>query len=184
MLSLLLLLVTVQVPAVPGESTLVSFCKQGRLSACQQLRHENPKLADALEEQAKKAALRLAALRAAEEEAREQEEAKTAEAEGGAAPEPPDCQGQTHHVISRPIAKVLKDHETLAGLYKPRDERFRAKAKDKESHCGYQQWHRDVDAEVIRWLDRERKATPEQFEKFLRDIYNRPAMRQRFPNGF
>jgi hypothetical protein len=76
--------------------------------------------------------------------------AEAAEAEGEAAPEPPDCQGQNHHVISRPIAKALEDHETLRGLYEPRDERYVAKAKDKESHCGYQKWHRDVDLEVIR----------------------------------
>lgn len=34
--------------------------------------------------------------------------ADAAEAEGEAAPEPPDCKGQNHHVISRPIAKALE----------------------------------------------------------------------------
>jgi hypothetical protein len=29
-----------------------------------------------------------------------------------------------------------------------------------------------------------KKATPEQFMKFLREIYNRPEMRERFPHGF
>ncbi len=100
------------------------------------------------------------------------------------APEPPDCQGQNHHVISRRIARRLKDHRTLRGLYEPRDERFKAKAKDKESHCGYQKWHREVDQEVIQWLDRYPNATQQQFEAFLREIYNRPAMLKRFPNGF
>ena len=122
-----------------------------------------------------------------EEEAQEQEDAKAAEAaeaEGEAAPEPPDCQGQNHHVISRPIAKVLKDHETLGGLYEPRDERFVAKAKDEDSHCGYQKWHRDVDLEVMKWLRIERRAAQKEFEKFLREIYNRKEMRERFPNGF
>jgi hypothetical protein len=65
-----------------------------------------------------------------------------------------------------------------------RDERYVAKAKDKDAHCGYQQWHREVDKEVIRWLDLRKKATPEQFMKFLREIYNRPEMRKRFPHGF
>jgi hypothetical protein len=87
--------------------------------------------------------------------------AEAAEAEGEAAPEPPDCQGQNHHVISRPIAKKLEEHETLRGLYEPRDERYVARAKDKESHCGYQKWHRDVDLEVIRWLRNHKKATQE-----------------------
>jgi hypothetical protein len=59
-----------------------------------------------------------------------------------------------------------------------------AKAKDEESHCGYQQWHRDVDREVIEWLRREADATPGEFMAFLREIYSRPRMRERFPHGF
>jgi hypothetical protein len=121
------------------------------------------------------------------EEAQAKEDAElaeAAEAEGEASPEPPDCQGQNHHVISRPIAKVLKDHETLSGLYEPRDQRYVAKAKDKESHCGYQKWHRDVDLEVMAWLRQARRATPEQFMAKLREIYSRKEMLKRFPNGF
>jgi hypothetical protein len=134
-----------------------------------------------------KAAPQREALRATDEAAREKEdvaEAAAAEAEGEAAPEPPDCQGQNHHVISRPIAKALGRHKTLRGLYEPRDRRFEAKAKDKESHCGYQQWHRDVDLEVIRWLRRYEEATPEQFMRMLREIYSREDILKRFPNGF
>jgi hypothetical protein len=120
-----------------------------------------------------------------ESQAKEDAEfAEAAEAEGVATPEPPDCQGQNHHVISRPIAKALEGHPTLHGLYEPRDERFVAKAKDKESHCGYQKWHRDVDLEIIRWLRRYEKATPEQFMAKLRELYNRKDMLKRFPNGF
>jgi hypothetical protein len=58
--------------------------------------------------------------------------------------------------------------KTLGSLYKPRDPRLIAKAIDEKAHCGYQQWHRDVDREVINWLDRERNATPKEFEDFLR----------------
>jgi hypothetical protein len=118
------------------------------------------------------------------EEAPENESAKADDAsEAGESDEPPNCTGQNHHVISRPIARELERHPTLRGLYKPRDERFKLRAKDKESHCGYQQWHRDVDAEVTKWLDRYQKATPKQFEEFLREIYSRPEMLKRFPNG-
>jgi hypothetical protein len=184
MLSLLLVLMTAQVPSVPGETSLVAFCKQGRLSACQELWKLNPRLAAEAEAEAAKSVLRLAALRAAEEEAREKEDAQADEAEGEAAPEPPDCQGQVHHIISRRIARALKEHRTLRGLYEPKDKRFVTKAKDKESHCGYQKWHREVDREVIRWLDRYPNATQQQFEAFLREIYNRPAMLKRFPHGF
>ena len=119
------------------------------------------------------------------EEAHEPESAEADEASDAAdSGEPPQCTGQNHHVISRPIARELQKHLTLRGLYKPRDKRFVTRAKDKESHCGYQQWHRDVDQEVIRWLQRATKATPKQFEQFLREIYNRPEMLKRFPDGY
>jgi len=54
----------------------------------------------------------------------------------------------------------------------------------KQSHCGYQQWHRDVDNEVIDWLRRNPKATHQQFMDKLREIYSRPDMKARFPHGF
>jgi hypothetical protein len=174
MLPLLLMLLVAQVPCSPKELSVVCHCKQGRVSACDALRVTNPQLAKAIEN-----AL-LAASRA--EQAAKAEEAK-AEA-SASAPEPPDCKGQWHHVISRPIAEALARHRTLRGLYKPRDPRFVTQAKDEEAHCGYQRWHRDIDQEVIAWLDRVRNATPQQFEKFLREIYSRPAMRERFPHGF
>jgi hypothetical protein len=190
MLALLLLLVTAQgAPAVPGETTLVSFCKQGRLSACQELKTLFPEKYAEVQAELAKAALRLEALRAAEDATREDADAKDAEASGveasaEASGEPPNCDGQNHHVISRPIAKALEEHRTLRGSYEPRDKRFVAKAKDKESHCGYQEWHREVDAEVVEWLRRFPAATRKQFEAFLREIYNRKDMRERFPNGF
>lgn len=174
MLPLLLMLVLLQVPCAQSDPTLVCYCKQGRASACEALRATNPQLAKALETAA------LTAVRA-EQAAKAEESAAEAST---SAPEPPDCKGQRHHVISRPIARALARHETLAGLYKPRDPRFVAQAKDEEAHCGYQQWHRDVDKEVIDWLDRTKNATPEQFERFLREIYRRAAMRERFPHGF
>jgi hypothetical protein len=92
--------------------------------------------------------------------------------------------GQLHHIISKRIARELEEHRTLRGHYTERDPRFVTRAADKSSHNGYQQWHRDVDAEVIKWLKRYDEATPAEFEAFLRQLYNRPAMRARFPNGF
>ncbi len=54
----------------------------------------------------------------------------------------------------------------------------------RQAHCGYQEWHRNVDAEVIEWLEQPSKATPKEFEAFLREIYSRPDMLRRFPRGF
>jgi len=96
----------------------------------------------------------------------------------------PTLTGQEHHVISKKIAERLDRHATLRGHYKARDPRFKTRAADKESHNGYQKWHRDLDDEVIQWLDTYRTATPAEFEAFLRAIYNRPDMRLRFPDGF
>jgi hypothetical protein len=179
MLSLLLVLVTAQVPAVPGEGSLISSCKQRIASACEALRQVNPQRAAQIERET----LRLAE-EAAEAAAAAAEATEGADAVADAAPEPPDCKGQDHHIISRPIAQALKNHKTLRGLYKPRDKRFVAQAKDEESHCGYQKWHRDVDQEVIEWLTDHPDATPDAFMELLRNIYRRKEMLERFPRGF
>lgn len=180
MLALFLLLVTAQVtPAVPGETTLVSSCKQAKLSACEALKEINPtKAAEIMRG--------LEVLKAAEEAA-EASISEGEEADGAAedaAPEPPECKGQDHHIISRPIARKLDGHLTLKGLFKPRDKRFVARAKDEESHCGYQEWHRKLDQEVIAWLTKYPEVTAEQFLRYLREIYKRPDMIERFPRGF
>ncbi len=59
-----------------------------------------------------------------------------------------------------------------------------ARAKDEQSHCGYQEWHRKVDDEVIDWLDKNPEVTPRDFIDRLREIYSRPEMKARFPGGF
>jgi hypothetical protein len=180
--SLLLLLVT-QIPCLPDESSVVCHCKAGMLSACTALSQENPQQAAEILAQLERVA---ALAKVVEEEGQKAEVALEAEARAAAADcsEPKECKGQLHHVISRPIAEALEQHKTLRGLYKPRDPRFVTRAVDEKSHCGYQEWHRKVDAEVVQWLKDNRTATQKQFEAFLRGIYDRPLMRARFPNGF
>lgn len=176
MLPLFLLIVATQVvPCLPSDTSAICHCKQGSASACEAVRQINPQLADAIERT-------LQAMKAAGEA--QQQAAEAAAEVASSAPEPPDCKGQKHHVISRPIAKALEKHKTLRGLYKPRDPRFVTQAVDEKAHCGYQSWHRDVDAEVVEWLETNGKVTPEEFETFLREIYNRAAIRARFPHGF
>jgi predicted Holliday junction resolvase-like endonuclease len=163
MLATLVLIVLSVAPCAPHETTAVCGCKQGSASACEALRQTNPKLAAELEK---------ATAQRAQEQA--QQAAKTAAT----------ATGQQHHVISRHIAEALSKHPTLKGLYKPRDPRFVTRAVDKAAHNGYQDWHRKIDKEVARWLSDHAKATPEQFEAFLRSVYSRPEMLLRFPNGF
>lgn len=92
--------------------------------------------------------------------------------------------GQLHHAISRPIHKALQGHATLRGVYGARDPRFVLRAVDEAAHRGYQAWHRALDREVVDWLAQNRTATPRQFEAYLRSLYQRPELRQRFPMGF
>jgi hypothetical protein len=174
------LMVLTQLACTPGETSAVCGCKAGMLSACETLKLSNPRKAAEILAQLEKAAAQAKVL---EEAGQKAEEAREAEASSDCS-EPTECKGQLHHIISRPIAKQLKDHETLGGHYKPRDPRFVTRAVDKEAHCGYQEWHRKVDKEVIEWIEAHEQATPKEFEAFLRQIYNRPEMLKRFPRGF
>ncbi|PTL76666.1 Wall-associated protein precursor [Vitiosangium sp. GDMCC 1.1324] len=178
MLKVLLLLLT-QLPCAPNDFSTVCSCKQGMLSACETLRLSEPEQAAEILSRLEQAA----ALAKVVEDVGEKAEALEAESASDCS-EPKECKGQLHHIISKPIAKALEDHKTLKGHYKARDRRFVTRAVDKKSHCGYQEWHRKVDDEVIEWLESNRDATPKQFEDFLREIYSRPLMRARFPNGF
>ncbi len=179
MLHVVMLLLFTQLPCAPGETSTVCFCKAGMLSACELLRASNPEKAVEILSKLEQVAAQAKVL---EETAQQAEELKAQTSSDCS--EPTECKGQLHHVISRPIARELEKHPTLRGHYTPRDPRFVTRADEEKSHCGYQEWHRKVDAEVIQWLKDKERATPAQFEAFLRLIYNRPQMRARFPHGF
>ncbi|ATB38858.1 Wall-associated protein precursor [Cystobacter fuscus] len=186
MLSSLLLVVMMQVACTPGEMSLVCNCKQGMVSACVALVGNDARRAAQVLEEVQAVLEQASLMEGKEEENKKQQLQAAAESLSQAlgSSEPPQCKGQNHHLISRPIAKGLEDHATLKGLYQPRDSRFVSRAKDEQSHCGYQDWHRKVDEEVVEWLKEHPKATPKEFMTKLRDIYSRPEMRARFPYGF
>ena len=87
--------------------------------------------------------------------------------------------GQWHHVFSNKIMQALEEHRTLAGQFKRND--ILVQALDRESHIGYQKWHRAYDDEVIEWLENNQTASPAEFLDFLQEIYTRPDMLRRFP---
>lgn len=89
--------------------------------------------------------------------------------------------GQIHHLLSNKIMKKLDRHETLKKIFEREDIRFKYKSKDLESHKGYQEWHRLVDEEIINWLEKNKKATSEEFLRFLEGIYKRPEIENRIP---
>ena len=149
LLPLMLVLVTTQIPCGPREFSDTCKWKQGMATACEALRQTDKKLADALEAAARQGARKAVEAAHAQQGAGESESQVQEVAQASCdASEPHNCKGQNHHIISRRIARELENHRVLRGAYKARDPRFVAQAKDEESHCGYQQWHRDVDDEA------------------------------------
>jgi hypothetical protein len=173
----------VLLPCVPGDSTVVCKCKQGTPAACAELATVNP--------EALKGILRMAAMaQAAQEAGKAKEKAADAADTGcGGGQEPHDdektkCTGQWHHIISMTVWKALERHPVLKGQYTYRDSRFITHAKDVKAHCGWEGWHRRVDREVAKWVEDTAEATAQQFEAYLRQVYSRPELLERFPNGF
>ncbi len=91
--------------------------------------------------------------------------------------------GQMHHLLSEKIARALAEHKTLKGVFDRKDARLVFQAKDKAAHWGYQTWHRELDDEVVKWLSdpKRAEATPEEFLKFLQELYQRPDIKARIP---
>jgi len=91
--------------------------------------------------------------------------------------------GQLQHAISAKIARALDAHPNLRGLYTYRDPRFVSKARDLASHNGYQAWHRQLDREIVDWIENNPGATANEFEEHLHWRYAQPDLRERFPLG-
>jgi hypothetical protein len=91
--------------------------------------------------------------------------------------------GQNHHLLTNKVMRALDDHRTLRGVFKRDDKRFQFRAKDAEAHKGYDEWHREIDMEVVRWIKDEEnnKATPQEFIRYLHDFYQKPMNRSRIP---
>jgi hypothetical protein len=167
-----------QIPCSPTDSTLSCKCKQDIVGACDVLAESDPTLA--------KDILRLLAMAKAAKEANKGK-TQTATVQSGC-PDPGDdekkCTGQEHHVISKRSFQALQEHPTLGGLHQLRDPRFVTRAADLKAHCGWWGWHQQLDEEVASWVTSKKDLTPKQFEAYLREVYARPELRARFPNGF
>ena len=62
----------------------------------------------------------------------------------------------------------VEEHKNLRGKFRPRDKRFESLAIDYEAHHGYEEWHRQLDKEVVDWIRDNRDATEATFEAWLR----------------
>jgi len=56
------------------------------------------------------------------------------------------------------------------------------RAIDKDSHIGYQTWHRELDERIVNWLEGNRYATQDQFVEQLKKFYKDPDIAKRFPD--
>ena len=91
--------------------------------------------------------------------------------------------GQEHHAISKKVWKALEKHPKLRGKYRYRDSRWVVRAIDRSSHIGNQNWHIDLDNEIVDWITNNPSATQEQFETFVKGRYGLPDLLKRFPLG-
>jgi hypothetical protein len=91
--------------------------------------------------------------------------------------------GQQHHAVPKKVHRAIERHPNLRGQYQARDPRFVTQAKDLPSHRGYQRWHRELDGEVVKWVEKNPQATPADFDAYLRHRYSQPDLIERFPNG-
>jgi hypothetical protein len=81
-----------------------------------------------------------------------------------------DITGQWHHIFSRPVWNVLKDHP-LAEYLRRSD--LLVRARSLADHYGYETWHRVADSKLIEWLrdPANRGATLQQFLAEIIRVY-------------
>lgn len=79
--------------------------------------------------------------------------------------------------------KALENHKNLKGKFKLRDPRFTARAVDKEAHNGYQDWHRDLDKEVVNKINNNPNFDVKSFTAWLYKRYSQSDLARRFPGG-
>jgi hypothetical protein len=104
LLPLIVVLVTTQLPCGPREFSDTCKCKQGMATACEALRQTDKALADALEAAANQAVREVVQASSAQESEASESQVEEAAQASSEAPEPPECTGQKHHIISKPIA--------------------------------------------------------------------------------
>jgi hypothetical protein len=174
---LLLSWVLSQVPCAPSGSTVVCQCKQGVASACEVLAETDSELSKQL--------VRAWAMSKAAKES-----GKGNVLVDVGCGQPPDdndekeCTGQEHHIISKTVWRALEANRNLKGKFAHRDPRYVTRAVDKKAHCGWWGWHKQLDEEIAKWINDRPALTVEQFLAYLRQVYARPELLARFPNGF
>ncbi len=84
-------------------------------------------------------------------------------------------------IFSNPVMRALNNHPTLNGVFGRED--ILTQARNLDDHRGYQTWHRNIDAEVVTWLNNNPAATQQEFLEFLLQVYQSPDMQASFPDA-
>lgn len=90
--------------------------------------------------------------------------------------------GQVHHLLSKKIMEAINNHKNLSGKFFRNDPDFIYRAANAEAHRGYQEWHREYDKRVERWLNENPRATVDQFRSYLNNLHQEEWLRSRIPN--
>lgn len=91
---------------------------------------------------------------------------------------------QAHHLLGGKITRALNNHPTLKGAfdYSRTNSKYIYNALDDAAHKGYQSWHRQYDATVVKWLQNNPAATSAQFDKYLHNLHQQPWLKSRISN--
>ena len=91
----------------------------------------------------------------------------------------PGATGQNHHPVSNPIQNAAQNNPNLRDIV-TRSNGGTVKASTAADHRGYQTWHRDVDANTVKWLGDNRYATLADFCNYMNGVYGTADMTARF----
>ncbi|MDR2171940.1 MAG: hypothetical protein LBP59_17485 [Planctomycetaceae bacterium] len=83
--------------------------------------------------------------------------------------------------ISKKIFNELDKNESISSNFKNNYRNFITKAIDRQSHSGYQYWHRELDDKIVDWLKKKPDLTEKEFIEFLKKLYKNPNITNHFP---
>jgi len=86
---------------------------------------------------------------------------------------------QNHHLISNPVVEALEDIGINGAALRNRLDLQYNSAPGK--HIGYEEWHRAVDAEIVKFIQDNKKLNERELLRFIHDLYQRPDLVEIIP---
>ena len=97
------------------------------------------------------------------------------------------CKGQNHHGIAKkPFKAIVEKSKEFAEQLKIPYRKFTTQALDLVSHRGYERWHRELDALLVKLINKvpDGELNGKALIKILKKVYSNKDLRERFPNFF